>query len=41
MEIDMTVLKVINVKKRTTIMDRSTLIDKGICILNLDIFMWI
>jgi hypothetical protein len=41
MEIDMTAPKAIEARRRTTIMDRTTLLDKGIHILDLDRFMWI
>jgi hypothetical protein len=41
MEIDMNALRTTYVKRRTTIMDRTTLLDKGICILDHDKFMWI
>ncbi len=41
MEIDMTVPKAIEARRQTTIMDRTTLLDKGIHILDLDRFMWI
>ncbi len=33
--------RAIEVRKRTTIMDRTTLLDKGIFILDPNIFMWI
>jgi hypothetical protein len=41
MEIDMTTLGVADVKRRITIMDRTTLLDKGIHIPDPNIFMWI
>jgi hypothetical protein len=41
MEIDITTPRVVDVKKRTTILDKTTLLDRGIFILNLDKFMWI
>ncbi len=40
-EIDITTPRAIDVKKRATILDRITLLDRGIFILNLDKFMWI
>jgi hypothetical protein len=39
MEINMIALGAIDAKKRTTIMDKTTLLDKGIHILDLDKFM--
>jgi len=41
MEINMNVPSVIEVIKQTTFMDKPTLLDKGICIPDLDRFMWI
>jgi hypothetical protein len=41
MEIDMNALGVIKAIRRTTIMDKATLMDKGICILDPNQFMWI
>jgi hypothetical protein len=40
MEIDMTTTT-IEVRRQATIMDRTTLLDKGIHILDPNIFMWI
>jgi hypothetical protein len=39
MEIDMTTLGATKARIKTTIMDRTTLLDKGIHIINLDRFM--
>ncbi len=41
MEIDIIIPRATYVKKIATILDRTTLLDKGIRILNLDRFMWI
>jgi hypothetical protein len=41
MEINMSVLGSIEVRKLATIMDKATLLDKGIRIPDLDRFMWI
>jgi hypothetical protein len=41
MEINMTPPRAIEVKRQATTMDITTLLDKGICIPVLDIFMWI
>ncbi len=41
MEIDMNVPGVIEEIRQTTFMDKPTLLDKGICIPDLDRFMWI
>jgi hypothetical protein len=41
MEIDMITLGVTDARRRTTILDKATLLDKGIRILDLDRFMWI
>jgi predicted transglutaminase-like protease len=41
MEIDMNALGSTKVKRRATIMDKATLLDKGICIPNPDRYMWI
>ncbi len=41
MEIDMTTPRATNARIRTTILDRTTLLDRGICILDLDKFIWI
>jgi hypothetical protein len=41
MEIDMTTPKDIEVRRQATIMDRATLLDKGIRISNPKKFMWI
>jgi hypothetical protein len=41
MEIDMTTLRVADVRRRTTIMDRTTLLDQGIHIPDPNIFTWI
>jgi hypothetical protein len=41
MEIDITTPGATDVEKRTTILDRTTLLDRGLHILNLDRFMWI
>jgi len=41
MEINMSVPSFTEVRRHTTIMDRATLLDKGIRIPNLDRFMWI
>lgn len=37
----MTTIGATNVRRRTTILDRATLLDKGIFISNPDRFMWI
>jgi hypothetical protein len=39
MEIDMILARAIDAKRRSTILDKTTLLDKGICISNLDRFM--
>jgi hypothetical protein len=39
MEIDMVALRAIDARRRTTISDRATLLDRGICILDLNRFM--
>jgi hypothetical protein len=41
MEINMATLGAIDAKRRTTILNRVTLLYRGIHILNLNIFMWI
>jgi len=41
MEIDMIAPRAIYARKRATIMEKSTLLDKGVCFPNLDKFMWI
>ncbi len=41
MEIDMSALGATEVKRCITIMDKTIILDKGICILDLDRFMWI
>ncbi len=41
MEINMATLGPINMKRRTTILDKTTLVDRGIRISNPDKFMWI
>ncbi len=41
MEINMATLGPINMKRRTTILDRATLVDRGIHIPIHDRFMWI
>jgi hypothetical protein len=41
MEIDMIKLRATNGRRRTTILDRTTLLDRGIHIPNLNKFMWI
>jgi transcriptional regulator of NAD metabolism len=41
MEIDMNAPSFIEAKRHVIIMDRATLLDKGIHILDLDRFMWI
>ncbi len=41
MEINMATLGPINTKRRTTILDKTTLVDRGIHISNPDKFMWI
>jgi hypothetical protein len=41
MEIDMVALGVPNVRRRATMLDRTTLLERGIHILDLDKFMWI
>jgi hypothetical protein len=40
MEINMTTPR-FNARRRTTILDKATLVDKGIWILDPNIFMWI
>jgi hypothetical protein len=41
MEIDMTALGAANVRRKTTMLDRATLLERGIRILDPDRFMWI
>jgi hypothetical protein len=41
MEIDMVTPGVIDLRKRATILDKTTLLDKCICIIDLNGFMWI
>jgi hypothetical protein len=41
MKIDMTTLKATNARKRVIILDETSLLDRSICILDLDKFMWI
>jgi hypothetical protein len=41
MEIDMVTPRAIDVRRRATILDKTTLLDKGICILDLNGFVWI
>jgi hypothetical protein len=41
MEIDMVAPRVVDVRRRATMLDRKTLLERGIHILDLDIFMWI
>ncbi len=41
MEIDMSVPGCTNVRRHATIMDKATFLNKGICIPNLNRFMWI
>jgi len=41
MEIDMVALGVADVRRRATMLDKATLLKRGIHILDLDRFMWI
>jgi hypothetical protein len=41
MEIDMIAPRVTNARRRTTILDITTQLNRGIHILDLDIFIWI
>jgi hypothetical protein len=41
MEIDMVALGVADVRRRTTMLDKATLLKRGIHSLDLDRFMWI
>jgi len=41
MEIDMATLRAINARRRATILDKTTLLDRGIHIPDLDRFMWV
>jgi hypothetical protein len=41
METNMVALGVANVRRRATMLDRATLLERGIHNLDLDIFMWI
>jgi hypothetical protein len=40
MEIDMVAPGVVDVRRRATMLDRATLLERGILILDLDRFMW-
>ncbi len=41
MEIDMITLGATDARRKVTILDKTTLLDRGICILDVDRFMWI